>query len=78
MPKRRFGRILLIGLLLVVVALLGLHAYNFVRLDAAQLSASAEPVLERARALAERARPEYQELALARLAPNSYNGPYYR
>jgi arylsulfatase A-like enzyme len=78
MRKRRFGRILLIGLLLVVVVLLGLHAYNYVRLDAAQLSASAEPVLERARAIAERARPEYQDLALARLAPNPHNGSYYR
>ena len=44
MPRRRLRRILLTGLLLVVVVLLGLHAYNFVRLDAAQLSASAEPV----------------------------------
>ena len=58
MPKRRFGRILVIGLLLVAVVLLGLHAYNFVQLDAAQLSASAEPVLERARTLAERTQPE--------------------
>ena len=78
MPKRRFGQILVIGLLLVVVVLLGLHAYNFVRLDAAQLSASAEPVLERARTIAERAQPEYQELALARLPPNSRNGSFYR
>ena len=78
MPKGRLGRVLASGLLLVVVALLGLHAYNYVRLDAAQLSTSAEPVLERARAIAERAQPEYQELALARLAPNSHNGSYYR
>jgi arylsulfatase len=61
-----------------VVALLGLHAYNFVRLDAAQLAASAAPVLERARAISERAHPDYQDLALARLAPSSHNGDFYR
>ena len=78
MPKRRIGRTLLVGLILVVVALLGLHAYNFVRLDAAQLAANAAPVLDRARAISERAHPDYQDLALARLAPNPHNGPFYR
>jgi arylsulfatase A-like enzyme len=78
MPKRRVGRFLLIGLLLVVVVLLGLQAYNFVRLDATQLSASATLVLERARTISERARPEYQDLALTRLPPNPHNGAFYR
>jgi len=78
MPKRRFVRRLAIGLAVVVVALLGLHAYNFVRIHAGQLAASAEPLIERARAISERARPEYQDLALARLAPNPHNGSFYR
>jgi arylsulfatase A-like enzyme len=78
MPRRRVGRGLVIGLVLIVVLLLGLHAYNFVRLDAGQLAASVEPVLDRARALSELARPEYQDLALARLAPNPHNGYFYR
>jgi arylsulfatase A-like enzyme len=78
MPGLPVKRELVMGLVLVVFLLLGLHAYNFVRLDAGQLAASVEPVLERARAISERAHPDYQDLSLARLAPNPHNGPFYR
>jgi hypothetical protein len=33
---------------------------------------------ERAQAISERARPEYQDLALATLPPNPHNGSFYR
>jgi hypothetical protein len=49
-----------------------------VRIDASRLAASAAPVVERARAISGRAHPEYQDLALARLAPDRHNGPFYR
>jgi arylsulfatase A-like enzyme len=63
---------------LAAAGLLGLHAYNYARMDASALNANAAPLLERARALSERARPEYQELALATLPPNPLNGPAVR
>ena len=78
MARRGWARPALVGGLAVLVALAGVHAYNFVRLDAAALRADAQPLLERAREISERARPEYQELALARLPANPLNAPYYR
>jgi arylsulfatase len=78
MPKRYIARSLLVGCIFLVVAMLGLHAYNFVLLDPLQLATNAAPVLDRARAISDRAHPEYQNLALARLAPNPHNGPFYR
>src|SRR5215213_3049409 len=69
-----------VGVVLGVAAaaLAGLHAYNYARMDAGALGANAAPLLERARALSERARPEYQDLALATLPPNPLNGPAVR
>lgn len=78
LASRRFARSLVIGAALVLCALIGLHVYNFVRLDAAELRANALPLLERAQDISERARPEYQDLALARLPPNPNNGLFYR
>jgi hypothetical protein len=62
----------------VVAALLGLHAYNYARMGAAALDENVAPVLERARAISEKARPEYQDLALATLPANPLNGPAVR
>jgi arylsulfatase A-like enzyme len=69
-----------VGFAAVVVMALGaaLHAYNYVRLDAGALRTNIEPVLERSRELRDKARPEYQELALATLPRNALNGPGYR
>ena len=64
--------------LAVVVMLLGLHVYNFVRIGAGDIAVSAGLLLERAREISEHARPEYQDLALARLARNAKNGSFYR
>jgi hypothetical protein len=73
-----FGRALLIGGGVVVIALVGVHAYNATRVDIGGLRASAETILERAHDVSARARPEYEELALATLPPNPLNGPFYR
>ena len=64
------------GAVLALVA--ALHVYNYLRLDLGALSANVEPVLAEARALSEKAKPEYQELALATLPPNPKNGTFYR
>ena len=53
-------------------------AVNYARLDAGALRANVEPVLAEARALSEKAKPEYQELALATLPPNPRTGEYFR
>jgi arylsulfatase A-like enzyme len=63
---------------LVVAGLVAVAAVNHVRLDAGTMAVSAERVVERAQALSQRARPEYQEVALASLPPNPRNGPGYR
>jgi hypothetical protein len=49
---------------------------GFVRLGGGALSASMAAAVERGRALAARARPEYQEVVLAALPPNPLNGDY--
>jgi hypothetical protein len=61
-----------------VVALIGVHGYNETRFNLGELRASAEPLLARARQISDRARSEYEDLALATLAPSPLNGPYYR
>ena len=71
-----FARALIIGGVLVV-ALIGVHGYNATRFNVGELRASAEPLLARARQINERARSEYQDLALATLAPSPLDGPYY-
>jgi arylsulfatase A-like enzyme len=78
LPKRPFARFLIIGVAVLVLALVGVHAYNIVHLDPGAWRAAAEPLLARAREISERARPEYQDLALATLPPNPHNGPFYR
>ena len=64
------------GVVIAVVA--ALHVYNYVRLDVGALEANVEPILTNARALSEKAKPEYQELALATLPANPMNGPFFR
>jgi hypothetical protein len=76
--KRRFAPVSIIAVVVLVLALIGVHAYNVVYLDPGAWRAEAEPLLARARAISERARPEYQDLALARLPPNPHNGPFHR
>ncbi len=68
-------RVILSVLLLMLVAL---HVANHVRVDAGGLSAAIEPLIERARELEGRARPEYQSHALATLPPSEINGAFYR
>ena len=74
----RWPRRLLIGAGVVVAGWAALHAVNYARLDAGALRANVEPILAGARALSERAKPEYQELALATLPPNPLTGRYFR
>ena len=69
---------ILVGGGVVVAVLAALHVYNYVRLDVGALEANAEPILADARAMSDKAKPEYQELALATLPPNPMNGPFYR
>ena len=74
----RWPRRVLIGTGMVVAGLVALHAVNHARLDAGALRANAEPILAEARALSEKAKPEYQALALATLPPNPHTGEYFR
>ena len=77
MASERNKRILVGGgTFLALVA--ALHVYNYLRLDLGALSANVQPILVEARALSEKAKPEYQELALATLPPNPVNGPFHR
>jgi arylsulfatase A-like enzyme len=62
----------------IVAALTGLHLYNYLRLDAGALGVNVQPVLDQAQALSEKAKPEYQELALATLPPNPRTGSFFR
>jgi hypothetical protein len=58
--RRGFARALIIGGVLVV-ALLGVHAYNATRFNVGELRASAETLLARARQISDRARSEYED-----------------
>jgi arylsulfatase A-like enzyme len=78
LSKRGLARSLVVAVVVAVLGFAGLHAYNFVRLDLGAWRADAESLLVRARAISERARPEYQDLALATLPPNPHNGPFWR
>src|SRR5688572_4048734 len=74
----RLARRGLMGVAAVVIALVVLHIYNHLRLDAGELVDRVEPILSQAHAMSEKAKPEYQELALATLPRNAMTGPYYR
>jgi arylsulfatase A-like enzyme len=77
-PPLRFllRRPVILGLLFL--ALVTLHIANYVRVDSGELAAAIEPLLERARDIERRARPEYQSHALATLPENGLNGAFYR
>jgi arylsulfatase len=66
----------ILGVLLL--ALIALHIANHLRIDASGLSAAIEPVIERAREIESRARPEYQDHARATLPASAVNGAFYR
>ena len=76
--NRGIVRVSNIGVAVLVLALVGVHAYNFILLDPGAWRASAEPLLARARAISQLARPEYQDLALATLPPNPRNESFHR
>jgi hypothetical protein len=76
LPKRRFARDLVINSGVLVLALISVHADNVAYLDPGAWRANAEPLLARARAIIERARPEYQDLAQATLPPWSIRGAF--
>jgi arylsulfatase A-like enzyme len=79
MPSRRgLTRSGIVAALVLVLGLVGVHVYNFTRMDLGAWRAAGEPLLQRAQAIRERARPEYQDLALATLPPNPHNGSFYR
>lgn len=59
-------------------AFVALHIVNAIRMDAGELLKSSKALADRAADISERAMPEYQEFALARLPPNPNNGPFYR
>jgi arylsulfatase len=68
------GRLVLAG----AAAIIGLHVFNAIRLDVFELASNVETVVDRAETVSRQALPEYQDLALARLAPNPVNGDFYR
>jgi hypothetical protein len=74
----RLAKRIVVGGGVVAAALAGLHLYNEARLDAGMLRANLQPVLEQAQALSGKAKPEYQELALATLPPNPRSGSFFR
>ena len=66
----------ILGVLLL--ALVALHVANHLRVDAGGLSAAIEPLIERAREIQSRARPEYQDHVLATLPASAINGAFDR
>ena len=66
----------ILGVLLL--ALVALHVANHLRVDAGGLSAAIEPLIERAREIQGRARPEYQDHVLATLPASAINGAFDR
>lgn len=75
---KSFLRKLALVAAVVIIALAVLSLVNYRRIDAGGLKAGVAALVERNRELEKRARPEYQEHALAALAPNAANGAYYR
>ena len=75
---RGWPRAALLGAGLTLAMLTALSLVNDHRLGTGSLLASVESSVEQAKALGERARPEYQELALATLPPNPNNGEFIR
>ena len=74
----RVKRAILLAGAVVLAGLAVLHGVNYARLDPGELETRAAPILAEAQALSERARPEYQDLALATLPRNALNGDYHR
>jgi arylsulfatase A-like enzyme len=62
----------------ITLAVIVLHIVNAIRIDMFELNGHVEEAVDRAEAISEQAVPEYQDLALARLAPNPLNGEFYR
>ena len=75
---RRWIMIVLGAAATISIGLAAVAVINHVRLDGGALAESSAAVVERAQDLRRRARPEYQELALASLPPNELNGPHLR
>jgi arylsulfatase A-like enzyme len=61
-----------------VVAIIALHIYNAIRLNVFELNRHVGAVVDRTEDVSRQALPEYQDLALARLAPSPVNGAFYR
>jgi hypothetical protein len=68
--KRGLIRGGIVAALVPVLGLVGVHVYNFVRMDLGTWRSAGQPLVQRAQAISERAGPEYQDLALATLPPN--------
>lgn len=68
----------LVGGGVVAALLMGLHVYNHLRLDGGVLDRGVDALVAEARALGAKARPEYQDLALATLPPNPRTGEFVR
>lgn len=64
--------------LAVTIAMIALHVGNAIRLEIFELNGHVEKVVDRAQAISDQVMPEYQDLALARLARNPLNGDFYR
>ena len=56
----------------------GLHIFNYMRIDSQGLKKGTSELVERAVAISNRAMPEYQDLVIATLPPNPNNGSFYR
>ena len=56
----------------------GLHIFNFMRIDSQGLTKGTSELVERATDIGNRAMPEYQDLVVATLPPNPNNGSFYR
>ena len=75
----RYTTKMLFGVFCVLLLLLvSLSIFNYVRLEPAEFNKSASGMIERSRRIQENARRGYQDEVLASLAQNPYNGPYFR
>ncbi len=75
---KSFLRKLMLAAAVTIVALAVLSVVNYQRINAGGLKAGVNALIRRSTGLEKRARPEYQEHALATLEPNAANGQYYR